>query len=70
MSKRVLAARETAAKHRHLGRLYDRLAAQLELADNLETYSAKLNESTQTIEAIEKQITDLQNGPVREVTRV
>lgn len=60
LSEAARAARAAAADHRAIAVLYDRRAAQQELADNLATYGTQLEDVRESIKRIDGQIAALQ----------
>jgi len=65
---------ELSERHTLLSNLYSRLASQQQLADNLETYGAKLEDVKSAMQRIARQIIELEKTapPVLEgaITRV
>lgn len=64
MAKTVNESRKMAEQHRTLAGLYDRRAAQEELAANLERYGEQLGDVRDALARIDKQIAEL--APARE----
>ena len=60
LSPEAQAARDAATKLRALANLYDRRASQQELADNLLTYGAQLEEVRANIVRLDKEIATLE----------